>query len=160
MAPTRPFTASLAWLSIMSDGWSNVQNKPLLNFIVTTPKGNKFLYAVDTSSHVKDAAYIADRLADAIESQGPENVVAMVTDSASVNEAAADLVKLRYPTISWVRCAAHALNLALRGKIQSVDLQHLSVAYQHGSLLLHMAADEDSTCVLNFAWVLGLHVWA
>jgi hypothetical protein len=95
-------TAKECGCTIMSDGWSNVQNKPLLNFIVTTPKGNKFLYAVDTSGHVKDAAYIADRLADAIESQGPENVVAMVTDSASVNEAAADLIKLRYPPHNFV----------------------------------------------------------
>jgi hypothetical protein len=31
--------------TIISDGWSSAQNRPLLNFLVATPKGTKFLCA-------------------------------------------------------------------------------------------------------------------
>ena len=34
--------------TIVSDGWSSTQNRPLLNFLSSTPKGTKFLRAVDS----------------------------------------------------------------------------------------------------------------
>jgi hypothetical protein len=57
-----PFTDSLqtTGCTVTSDGWSNVQNRPLLNFLQVTPKGNLFLKSEDTSSSTKTAAYIAE----------------------------------------------------------------------------------------------------
>lgn len=99
--------------SLISDGWSNAQNRPLLNFLVTTPKGTKFLSAIDTSGAVKDAPYIAAQLALAITQQGAEDIVCICTDSAGVNAAAAALLKEEFPGIAWVRCGAHGVDLAL-----------------------------------------------
>ena len=49
-----------AWLTLTSDGWSNVQNRPILNFVVVGPKGAHYRGSIDTSGHIKTADYIAD----------------------------------------------------------------------------------------------------
>jgi len=45
--------------TITSDGWSDTRNRPLLNLLMVTPKGEKFLESVDTSGDTKDANFIA-----------------------------------------------------------------------------------------------------
>eukprot|EP01018_Ginkgo_biloba_P009837 Gb_26532 [translate_table: standard] len=62
-------------VSIVSDGWIDARNKPLINVIVVYPKGSMFLNAVDCNGELKDATFIANILIDAIESVGPSNVV-------------------------------------------------------------------------------------
>ena len=52
--------------SIITDGWSNVKRRPLLNFLVATPKGIKFLRAIDTSGRIKHATYMASCFAKVI----------------------------------------------------------------------------------------------
>jgi hypothetical protein len=109
-------TLSTFGCSILSDGWTSTQNRPLINLLVATPRGTKFLFAVDTSGATKDAVYICQQLAKAITLCGSEHVISVCTDSASVNEAAAELLKEQFPHITWVRCGAHALNLVLGGR--------------------------------------------
>ena len=41
-------------LSIVSDGWSNVQNRPIINFLAVTSDGPIFLDAFNTSSEKMD----------------------------------------------------------------------------------------------------------
>jgi hypothetical protein len=53
--------------TITSDGWTNITNKPLLNVLIITPKGERFLAAVDTSGQIKPAEYIAGELIKVIE---------------------------------------------------------------------------------------------
>ena len=43
--------------SIVMDGWKNIQKRPLLNIIVTSPKGPYFLRAIDCSGKMKDATF-------------------------------------------------------------------------------------------------------
>jgi hypothetical protein len=109
--------------TIMSDGWSSVQRRPLINYLLATPKGIKFLRAVDTSGTTKNAEYLADEFCKIIDEVKAQNVVCLITDSASVNEAAAKKVNTQHPHIFWVRCAAHALNLVLQdiGKLNWVQ---------------------------------------
>ncbi len=45
---------------IISDGWTSVQNRPIINALQSTLAGAGFLKAVDTSGKVKTAEYIAD----------------------------------------------------------------------------------------------------
>jgi hypothetical protein len=61
--------------TVCSDGWSDANNRPLLNVLAVNPKGPCFLTAVNTQGHQKTAEYIAAQLFDAIEELGPENVV-------------------------------------------------------------------------------------
>lgn len=80
--------------SLISDGWSDTCNRPLINLIITTPKGPKFLDAVNSSSEYKNADYVAGVLSLGIElAGGADNVVQIVTDAAAVNSAAVKVLQ-------------------------------------------------------------------
>lgn len=60
-----------------------------------------------------DAEYICNQLCEAIEEVGAEHVVAVITDSAPNCKGAGALVEQRFPSITWMPCAAHCLDLVL-----------------------------------------------
>ncbi|KAF8403393.1 hypothetical protein HHK36_011495 [Tetracentron sinense] len=70
-------------LSIVSDGWTNVKNRPLINILASNAFGSMFLYAHDFSSVEKSGKNISDFLLAAIENVGPSNVVQVITDNAT-----------------------------------------------------------------------------
>jgi hypothetical protein len=74
-------------VTIVSDGWTDTRQRPLINIIATSPKGAMFLRAEDCSGEVKDAQFIADILIKSIEQIGPNKVVLVVTDNAPVCKA-------------------------------------------------------------------------
>ncbi len=65
-------------VSIVSDGWKDCKNRPLINVIAVCPKGAMFLKAVDCEGQVKDANFIAQLLIESIESVGADNVVQVI----------------------------------------------------------------------------------
>jgi len=67
---------------IISDGWTSVQSRPIINALLSTPVGTRFLKAVDTSGAVKDARYIADFVLSCIQEVGAEKIVAVCMDGA------------------------------------------------------------------------------
>jgi hypothetical protein len=78
-----------------------------------SPKGELFLKAVDTCGEVKDAAFIAARITEAIHEVGAENVIQVVTDSAAVCKAAGKIIEQSFPWITWTPCTPHCLDLLL-----------------------------------------------
>ena len=66
------------------DGWNLVNNHPRLNIMYVSPAGKEFLGAIDTSGHMKDAVYIANVIKRYLIEVGPENVVQVCTDNASM----------------------------------------------------------------------------
>jgi hypothetical protein len=83
----RTYGATLA-----SDGWSSVNNHPLLNMICVSPANEEFLEAIDTSGHMKDAVYIADVIKRYLIEVGSQNVVQVCMDNASVMPKAISIV--------------------------------------------------------------------
>ena len=45
--------------TILSDGWSDLNNRPLINVLVYSPKGVLFLKVIDASGHKKTSEYIS-----------------------------------------------------------------------------------------------------
>jgi hypothetical protein len=58
--------------SITCDGWTSVDNKPILNILHVCPKGDYFSQAVDSIGKTKVATYIADTIYEEIEKMGSE----------------------------------------------------------------------------------------
>ena len=112
LQPARNNRVSLG-CTLTGDGWTNIQNRSLLNFIVVTPNEPVFEAVVDTSGHEKNAQYIADEFIKIIERVGAENVIQIITDSAAGCKAAGKLITERYPHITWTACASHVLDLLL-----------------------------------------------
>eukprot|EP00898_Chlorokybus_atmophyticus_P008456 jgi/Chlat1/8611/Chrsp86S08005 len=99
--------------TITSDGWTDVNSRPLLNLLQVSPDGAVFLDAVNTEGETKSAAYIARQIANAVELVGAETVVQVVTDSASACVSAGAIITRQYKHVSWSPCAAHVLDLLL-----------------------------------------------
>jgi hypothetical protein len=67
----------------VSDGWTNIKNKPLINVLASNSRGSCFLYAEDYSGIEKTGEAIAEFLLKAIDEIGPKNVIQVVSDNAS-----------------------------------------------------------------------------
>nr|XP_043631554.1 uncharacterized protein LOC122603007 [Erigeron canadensis] len=75
-------------VSVVSDGWSNVNHTPLINVLAVNSCGPVFMYATDFSGVEKTGVAIAKFLHDAIEKIGATNVLQVVTDNAANCKAA------------------------------------------------------------------------
>eukprot|EP00253_Pinus_taeda_P028749 PITA_28749 len=101
-------------VSIVSDGWTDVNHRPLINILDSSPKGVLFLKSYDTTGKTKDGPYLKGLLREAIEEAARENVVQIITDTASNNILVGGLIEDEYPTIFWTLCSVHCLNLLLK----------------------------------------------
>ncbi|XP_057831543.1 uncharacterized protein LOC131042228 [Cryptomeria japonica] len=108
-------------VSIISDGWKDTKNRPLINVIAVCPKGAMFLKAVDCEGQMKDAQFIANILIQCIQDVGPQNVVQVITDNAKNCRAAGMLIETRFEHIFWTPCAVHSLNLMLQKIGRKID---------------------------------------
>ncbi|XP_027363123.1 uncharacterized protein LOC113870830 [Abrus precatorius] len=101
-------------VTLVSDGWTDVQRRPLINFMAVSEGGPIFLKAVDGSKVYKDKHYMASIIKDVINEVGPKNVVQIITDNALVCKAAGMLIEAEFHHVFWTPCVVHTLNLALK----------------------------------------------
>ncbi|KAE8720978.1 hypothetical protein F3Y22_tig00017792pilonHSYRG00049 [Hibiscus syriacus] len=97
-------------LSIVSDGWTNIKQKPLINVLVVNSRGSMFMYTEDFSGVEKTGKAIAEFLIQAIESVGPSNVLSVVTDNASNCKLAGKEIEKRLNTCREALSTTIALN--------------------------------------------------
>ena len=99
-------------VGLMCDGWSNIRNETIINFVVSQPKPMFWKsFHTDLQSHTGE--YIATEMLkvfEEFESECCKMVFGVVTDNASNMKKAWRLIKERYPTIICYGCAAHGLN--------------------------------------------------
>lgn len=131
-------------LAIVMDGWSDINGKSTVNFIVTTPK--PFFYkCVYPGTNHETAVYLFTQLKALIDEIGPSKIVAVVTDNTNNMKAMWRMVESEYEHIFAVGCASHTLNLLMKdiAKLQKfkscIDLvtkiikyikkRHLELAY-------------------------------
>lgn len=86
-------------MGIVSDGWSDAQKRPLLNFLVVTEDGPMFLRAINTEGISKTKEYIAEKMLAVIDEVGAQNVVQVITDNAANCRAAGIIVEQKHPHI-------------------------------------------------------------
>ena len=104
---------SLYGVSIVSDGWTNVRGKPLINILVVSASGAVFLLAHDYSDRYKTGINIAQPLFDTIQTIGPYNVIQVITDNAANCKAVGAIIEDKYTNIFWSGCLVHTLNLLM-----------------------------------------------
>ncbi|XP_052626826.1 uncharacterized protein LOC111876822 [Lactuca sativa] len=100
--------------TIMSDGWRDIRQRHLINFLFYCPKGISFLKSVDASDIESNALNLCNLFAEIVEMVGQKNVVQIVTDNAANYKLAGNMLCERYTSITWSPCAAHCLNLVLK----------------------------------------------
>uniref|UniRef100_A0A7N2KWX4 DUF659 domain-containing protein n=1 Tax=Quercus lobata TaxID=97700 RepID=A0A7N2KWX4_QUELO len=128
-------------ISIVSDGWSDPQRRPLINIMAVSDGGPVFVKAIDGSGEFKDKHYIAGVLKDAIKEIGHEKVVQVITDNANVMKSAGALIEGEYPKIFWTPCVVHTLNLALKNICAAKNTEKNEVTYEECSWITRIADD-------------------
>jgi Protein of unknown function (DUF 659)/hAT family C-terminal dimerisation region len=97
--------------TLVSDGWTNIQGRPLLNILLVSGHGSEFLFSVDCSGDTKTGVYISEVLKKAIEMVGSENVVQVCMDNAANCGLAGRIIEKEFPHIASTPCGAHTVNL-------------------------------------------------
>ncbi|XP_050290083.1 uncharacterized protein LOC126728272 [Quercus robur] len=99
--------------SLMSDGWTNQKQQPIMNFLVYCPRGAIFLKSIDTSGLTKDAETLFNIFDSVVQEIGVEYIVQLITDNASAYKKAGKKLQQKYGTLFWFPCAAHCIDLML-----------------------------------------------
>ncbi|XP_028800415.1 uncharacterized protein LOC114755716 [Neltuma alba] len=87
--------------TLMADGWTDIRQRTLINFLVYSTHGMVFVKSVDASDLVKDAKTLFTLFCEVIEWVGPKNIVYVVTDNAA--NYVACVVKIVSPLIKLLR---------------------------------------------------------
>jgi hypothetical protein len=98
---------------IVTDGWSNVMNDPIVNFIASNSKFSLFLEAVPTYNQGHTAEWIAsniERVINAVEAEA----CGACTDNTSANKAAWKILEEKFPSMFFHGCVSHGLNLLIK----------------------------------------------
>jgi hypothetical protein len=105
---------------LISDGWTSVQNRPIINGLLSTPAGAKFLKSIDTSGDIKDNHYIADFTCAMIEEVGPDKIVAVCMDGAC--RGCFPLIRIKYPWVFCFICPTHSVDNFLKNVCTDKDV--------------------------------------
>jgi hypothetical protein len=93
---------------LVSDGWTSVANRSILNALGALPLSLFFLAALDTSGETKDARYIADFMIKQITAYGSANVVGVCMDGACTSSFS--LIEHDFLHIFTYICPTHSLD--------------------------------------------------
>ncbi|GAB2279862.1 hypothetical protein Dimus_039388 [Dionaea muscipula] len=105
---------ALTGCSIMTDAWTDRKRRSIMNLCVNCRHGTTFLSSKEDSEESHTGEYIFAYVDKCIEDIGAKNVVQVVTDNASNNMTAGELLKLKRPHIFWTSYATHTINLMLQ----------------------------------------------
>ncbi|XP_024531921.1 uncharacterized protein LOC112346664 [Selaginella moellendorffii] len=97
--------------TIVTDGWSDIKKRSLINFMVSSVRGSIFLKAMDSKNAKKTGAWLFEQLKQVIAEVGVENIVQVVMDNASNCVVMGELLQQEFPQIVHVRCVCHIMDL-------------------------------------------------
>ncbi|XP_063217395.1 uncharacterized protein LOC134528077 [Bacillus rossius redtenbacheri] len=97
-------------LALQCDGWSNLRNESILNFIINTPQP-VFVDSINTKDNCHTGEYIAGEMKTILMKYDPRKFLVVIGDNASNMKKAGELVENEFPHIVSIGCIAHTLHL-------------------------------------------------
>jgi Protein of unknown function (DUF 659) len=107
-------STSASQICLVTDGWSNIRNEPIVNYMATCPAQCFFLESVSTGEQGHTAEWIAEDIERVIKKNNKTDVAGVVTDSTSANKKAWNLLKAKFPGKFFQGCASHGLHLMVK----------------------------------------------
>jgi len=101
---------SASHLHLQCDGWTNIRNNGIMNFILSTPHP-VFVKSVATGQNRHTAEYISDEINKVLVEFNPMKFVTLIGDNASNVQKSFMLLKNLYPHLVPLNCLAHSINL-------------------------------------------------
>lgn len=133
-------------LTMVSDGWSNINRESVQNFVVCTPKP-LFFDAIYSGEESHTAKWVADEIIKQMEIININKFSAVITDTASVMKAAWKIIEERHPNIVCLGCNSHVMNLLI-SDILKID-QIKSVVENAKKLVNYFKAHVQATAKLK-----------
>ncbi|GET53362.1 zinc finger BED domain-containing protein 1-like [Rhizophagus irregularis DAOM 181602=DAOM 197198] len=133
-------------LTMVSDGWSNINRESVQNFVICTPKP-LFFDAIYSGEESHTAKWVADEIIKQMEIVGINKFSAVITDTASVMKAAWRIIEDSYPSIVCLGCNSHVMNLLI-SDILKID-QIKSVVENAKKLVNYFKAHVQATAKLK-----------
>jgi hypothetical protein len=96
---------------LITDGWSNVKNEPIVNYMAISPPITLFLESVSTGEQGHNADWIASDIERVIEKYPKTAFAGAVTDNTSTNKNAWEKLSKKYPSAYFQGCTSHGLHL-------------------------------------------------
>ncbi|CAB5384784.1 unnamed protein product [Rhizophagus irregularis] len=101
------------YFCITSDGWSNINKAPIVNYMITTPKPI-FYKSVYTKEEHHTGENIAKGIEECMISIGIDKFTAVITDNANNMKSAWRILTEKYADKIFLGCWAHGINSTLR----------------------------------------------
>lgn len=101
---------STNYLHLQCDGWSNVNNEGILNFVISNPEPY-FVKSVSTEGNRHTILYLSNELLKIIRNYGESKFFVLIGDNARNVQKAFEIVKNTYRHITPMNCVAHTLKL-------------------------------------------------
>jgi hypothetical protein len=133
-------------MSIIADGWSDAERRPVINILAVTESGPAFLEAIINEGGMKTNECIAEKLISSIEDVGSENVVQVITDNYPVCRDAGALIEEKFSHIQWTLSLAHTLSLVLKNICSAKSTEDVDIKDCHWI----SEVVEDATIIKNF----------
>ncbi|CAH9121132.1 unnamed protein product [Cuscuta epithymum] len=100
--------------SLRVDERTYQDERTIVNFLVSSPKGTHFLQSVDASDLSKYGEAMFHLIDFFIERIGETKVIQVVTDDATSNVLAGKLLEEKRSHLCWSPCVGHSINLMLK----------------------------------------------
>mmetsp|Transcript_27147 Transcript_27147/g.87726 ORF Transcript_27147/g.87726 Transcript_27147/m.87726 type:complete len:257 (+) Transcript_27147:412-1182(+) len=128
---------------LVSDGWTSVSNRPIINALAALPLGLIFMAALDTSGSTKDARYTADFMIEQIKDYGSDSVVGVCMDGACTSSF--PLIERDFPHIFTYICPTHSLDNYMKNVCSDKDpvrMKGIEGEFPWGEGLFSVAIDK------------------
>ncbi|KAH9276817.1 hypothetical protein BASA83_000328 [Batrachochytrium salamandrivorans] len=99
---------------LTTDGWSNINDDPVVNYMAVSPEFSFFLKSVSTGQQGHDYKYIAEDIARVIQKYNPTEFAGVVTDNTSTNKKAWTLLREMFPFCYFQGCCFHGIHLLVK----------------------------------------------
>ncbi|KAI0496146.1 hypothetical protein KFK09_022453 [Dendrobium nobile] len=99
--------------TIMSDVWSDIKHRSLINILINNTYGTVFLMSIEASDQVKDVEFTFGLLYSIVDEVGEYLAVQLVIDNASSYKAVGKKFMEKRKHLYWTPCAAHCIDLIL-----------------------------------------------
>lgn len=98
------------YLNLQCDGWSNVRNESIINFVITKPEP-LFVEFVMTGDNKHDAKYLFEEIDKVLIKYDPKKFLVIIADNAANMRASLKLLHEKYSFLVTLGCLAHLLHL-------------------------------------------------
>ncbi|KAK7300483.1 hypothetical protein RJT34_11327 [Clitoria ternatea] len=135
-------------VTIVTDGWSDPQRRPIINFMATCGTGPMFIKAVNCMGEVKTKEFIANLMKEVIDEIGDQNMVQIIMDNVANCKGVGQIIEGIYPHIYWTPCVVHTLNLALKNICDARNTENNAEVYDECHWITEVHG--DAIFVKNF----------